>query len=123
MDVCGQIQQDILVILRKLCPQNEAEFLEAKACPDQIRLLVSIPPKYIVLQIMDERILCGSAAFFPVSGREPGPAARDAEDPQTMCKSREWGSPHNRLVQNSKDSCRYKCLHNETLAAPAGTGG
>ena len=40
----GQIKQDIGVILRKLCQQKGVEIIEAKACPDHIHMLVSIPP-------------------------------------------------------------------------------
>ena len=52
MEVCGQIKQDIGVILRKPCQQKGVEFIEAKACPDHIHMLVNIPPKYRVSQIM-----------------------------------------------------------------------
>ena len=52
MEIYGQIRQDIGVILRKLCQQKGVEIIEAKACPDHIHMLVSIPPKYGVSQIM-----------------------------------------------------------------------
>ena len=52
MEIYGQIKQDIGVILRKLCQQKGVEIIEAKACPDHIHMLVSIPPKYSVSQIM-----------------------------------------------------------------------
>lgn len=38
--------------LRKLCQQKGIEIIEAEACPDHIHMLVSIPPKYSVSQIM-----------------------------------------------------------------------
>lgn len=38
--------------MRKLCQQKGVEIIEAKACPDHIHMLVSIPPKYGVSQIM-----------------------------------------------------------------------
>lgn len=38
--------------LRKLCQQKGIEIVEAEACPDHIHMLVSIPPKYSVSQIM-----------------------------------------------------------------------
>ena len=50
--IYGQIRQDIGVILRKLCQQKDVEIIEAKACPDHIHMLISIPPKYSVAQIM-----------------------------------------------------------------------
>ena len=52
MEIYGQIKQDIGVILRKLCQQKGGESIEAKACPDHIHMLISIPPKYSVSQIM-----------------------------------------------------------------------
>ena len=38
--------------MRKLCQQKGVEIIEVKACPDHIHMLVSIPPKYGVSQIM-----------------------------------------------------------------------
>lgn len=52
MEIFGEIKQDIGVILRKLCQQKGVEILEAEACKDHIHMLVSIPPKYSVAQIM-----------------------------------------------------------------------
>ena len=39
-------------MLRKLCAYKEVEIIEAEACPDHIHMLISIPPKYSVAQIM-----------------------------------------------------------------------
>ena len=39
-------------MLRKLCEYKGMEILEAEACKDHIHMLVSIPPKYSVAQIM-----------------------------------------------------------------------
>lgn len=52
MEIYGQIKQDIGVILRKLCQQKGIEIVEAEACPDHIHMLVSIPLKYSVSQVM-----------------------------------------------------------------------
>ena len=52
MEIYGQIKQDIGVILRKLCQQKGVEIIEARACPDHIHMLISIPPKYSVSQII-----------------------------------------------------------------------
>ena len=38
--------------MRKLCEQKGVEILEAEACPDNIHLLVSIPPHISVSQFM-----------------------------------------------------------------------
>jgi len=40
------------MMLRKLCEYKGIEILEAEACKDHIHMLVSIPPKYSVSQIM-----------------------------------------------------------------------
>ncbi|NCB44750.1 MAG: IS200/IS605 family transposase [Clostridia bacterium] len=50
--IYGKIKRDIGIILRKLCEYKEVEILEAEACKDHIHMLVSIPPKYSVSQIM-----------------------------------------------------------------------
>ena len=50
--IYGKIKSDIGQILRKLCEYKGVEIIEAEACPDHIRMLVSIPPKYSVSQIM-----------------------------------------------------------------------
>ena len=47
-----EIKSDIGYILRKLCEQKGIEIIEAEACPDHIHMLLSIPPKYSVSQIM-----------------------------------------------------------------------
>ena len=47
-----EIKVDIGKILRKLCDQKGVEIIEAKLCPDHVHMLVSIPPKYSVSQIM-----------------------------------------------------------------------
>ena len=52
MVIYGQIKKDIGQILRQLCEQKEVEIIQAEACPDHIHMLVSIPPKYSVSQIM-----------------------------------------------------------------------
>ena len=38
--------------MRKLCEYKGVEIIEAEACKDHIHMLVSIPPKYSVSQIM-----------------------------------------------------------------------
>ena len=46
------IKADVGFILRKLSEQKGVEIIEANACPDHIHMLISIPPKYSVSQIM-----------------------------------------------------------------------
>ena len=48
----GKIKSDIGTMLRKLCEYKGIEIIEAEACKDHIHMLVSIPPKYSVSQIM-----------------------------------------------------------------------
>ena len=50
--IYGKIKQDIGRMLRKLCEYKEVEIIEAEACKEHIHMLVSIPPKYSVSQIM-----------------------------------------------------------------------
>ena len=50
--IYGKIKQDIGQMLRKLCEYKGIEIIEAEACKDHIHMLVSIPPKYSVSQIM-----------------------------------------------------------------------
>ena len=50
--IYGKIKREVGKILRKLCEYKGIEILEAEACPDHIHMLVSIPPKYSVAQVM-----------------------------------------------------------------------
>lgn len=47
-----EIKVDIGKILRKLCEQKGIEIIEAELCSDHVHMLLSIPPKYSVSQIM-----------------------------------------------------------------------
>ena len=48
----GQHKAAIGKILRQLCDWKGVKIIEAEVCPDHIHMLVSIPPKYSVSQIM-----------------------------------------------------------------------
>lgn len=50
--IYGQIRQDIGKILRILCDRKGVEILEAEACVDHIHMLLRIPPKYSVSDII-----------------------------------------------------------------------
>ena len=52
MVIFKEIQADIGKILRQLCQQKGVEIIEAYMCPDHVHMLLSIPPKYSVSQIM-----------------------------------------------------------------------
>ena len=50
--IYGQIKADVAEILSTLCKGNEIEIIEAECCKDHIHMLVRIPPKYSVSEIM-----------------------------------------------------------------------
>ena len=50
--VYGKIRVDIGKILRLLCERKGIQIIEAECCPDHIHMLVEIPPKYSVSQIV-----------------------------------------------------------------------
>ena len=47
-----ELRADIGKILRELCERKGIEIVEAQCCPDHVHMLVKIPPKYSVAQIM-----------------------------------------------------------------------
>ena len=50
--IYGELRQEIGQILRDLCNRKGIEIIEAEACPDHIHMLVRIPSKYSVSEIM-----------------------------------------------------------------------
>ena len=50
--IYGMLKQDVGKILRDLCERKGIEIIEAELCPDHIHMLIAIPPKYSVAQIM-----------------------------------------------------------------------
>ena len=50
--IYGKIKQDIGKILRELCERKDIEIVEATLCKDHVHMLIKIPPKYSVSQIM-----------------------------------------------------------------------
>ena len=52
LTIYGEIKVDIGKILRQLCQQKGIEIIEAQLCTDHVHMLISIPPKYSVSQIM-----------------------------------------------------------------------
>ncbi len=50
--IYGKIKKDIGIMLRKLCQYKGVEIIEAEACPDHVHMLLQIPPKYSVAQIL-----------------------------------------------------------------------
>lgn len=51
-DIYGKIKEGIGKILRKLCEYKGIEMIEAELCKDHVHMLISIPPKYSVSQIV-----------------------------------------------------------------------
>ena len=51
--IYGKLKAEIGKILRRLCEYKKIEILEANACPDHIHMLISIPPKYSISQIVE----------------------------------------------------------------------
>ena len=47
-----QIKADVGQILSTLCKRKGIEIIEAEACPDHIHMLIRIPPKYAVSDVM-----------------------------------------------------------------------
>ena len=47
-----QLSKDIGSILRELCSRKGIKIIEAELCPDHVHMLVEIPPKYSISQIM-----------------------------------------------------------------------
>ena len=50
--IYGQIKTDVAEILSMLCKRKGIEIIEAECCKDHVHMLVRIPPKYSVSEIM-----------------------------------------------------------------------
>ena len=50
--IYGKLKTDIGKILRELCERKGIEIIEAECCKDHVHMLVQIPPKYSVTEIM-----------------------------------------------------------------------
>ena len=51
-EIYGKLKADIGTILRELCERKGIEIIQAELCPDHIHMLIRIPPKYSVSEIM-----------------------------------------------------------------------
>ena len=51
-EIYGALKKDIGEIIRKLCCEKKVEIIEAEACVDHIHMLVKIPPKYSIAEIV-----------------------------------------------------------------------
>ena len=50
--IYGKIKADVAQILSTLCKRKGIEIIEAECCKDHVHMLVRIPPKYSVSEIM-----------------------------------------------------------------------
>ena len=50
--IYGKIKQEVGKMLRELCERKGIEIIEAECCKDHIHMLVRIPPKYSVSEIV-----------------------------------------------------------------------
>ncbi len=50
--IYGALKKEIGAIIRELCNRKGIEIIEAESCTDHIHMLVRIPPKYSVSEIM-----------------------------------------------------------------------
>lgn len=50
--IFGKLKREIGIMIRKLCQYKGVEIIEVEACPDHIHMLLSIPPKFSIAQIM-----------------------------------------------------------------------
>ena len=48
----GQIRRELGPVFRELAQQKESEIIEGHLMPDPVHMLISIPPKYSVAQVM-----------------------------------------------------------------------
>jgi putative transposase len=48
----GQLRQYLAEVFRNLARARECEVLEGHLCPDHVHMLISIPPKYSVAQVI-----------------------------------------------------------------------
>ena len=51
-EIYGKLKTDIGKILRELCERKGVEIIEAECCRDHVHMLVQIPPKYSVSEII-----------------------------------------------------------------------
>lgn len=51
-EIYGKLRKDIGKIIRGLCKRKGINIIEAECCPDHIHMLVEVPPKYSIAEIM-----------------------------------------------------------------------
>jgi putative transposase len=48
----GELRRDLVVVFRELARQRESEIEEGHLMPDHVHMMISIPPKYSVSQVV-----------------------------------------------------------------------
>ena len=51
--IYNKLRKDIGAILKRLCSYKDIEIIEGHLMPDHVHMLVAIPPKYSVAQVME----------------------------------------------------------------------
>ncbi len=50
--IYGKLRSEIGKILRELCERKGIEIIEASCCVDHVHMLIKVPPKYSISQVM-----------------------------------------------------------------------
>ena len=50
--IYGKLKKDICQILRELCQRKGINIIEAELCVDHVHMLIEVPPKYSISEIM-----------------------------------------------------------------------
>ena len=48
----GQLRQELGVVIRALAGERESEIIERHLMPDHVHMMISVPPKYSVAQVI-----------------------------------------------------------------------
>src|ERR1700674_2178827 len=76
----GELRPHLGEVFRKLALQKESRVEEGHLMPDHVHMMISIPPKYAVSQVVGFIGLTDAAAIEPdLDDRPVGPAARVAD--------------------------------------------
>ena len=49
----GELRKHLGEVFRKLAAQKESQIVEGHLMPDHVHMMIAIPPKYAVLQVID----------------------------------------------------------------------
>jgi putative transposase len=60
----AELRKHLGEVFRKLAQQKESRIEEGHLMPDHVHMMISIPPKYAVSQVIGTRLLCISVTAF-----------------------------------------------------------